>query len=122
MLRVKRRLFDLLNPKGPSLLRVYIRGCLGSNGPYFLAKAICKSKAPMKACFPAWAASKRKIPTEVMFKRRNFNLGSRCACALKRKIRLTSSLSSVNGSSLWSLALFLMGLVGFNLLMLKMFW
>ena len=58
---------------------------LGSNGPYFPTRAIWKFKSPTKACFLAWAASKGKVPTEVTLKRRNFNLASRCQCALKRK-------------------------------------
>ena len=38
----------------------------------FLAKVIWKPKAPTKACFIAWAATKGKVPTEDMLKRRNF--------------------------------------------------
>ena len=35
MLREKIRLFGLLNPGEPSLLRVYVRGCLGLRGLIF---------------------------------------------------------------------------------------
>jgi len=41
---------------------------VGSNCPDFLAKAIRKFKGPTKVCFLAWAASKGKVPTEVMLK------------------------------------------------------
>ena len=51
---------------------------LRSNHPTFPVKAIWKSKAPTKACFLVWAASKGKVPTEIMLKRRNFSLASRC--------------------------------------------
>ena len=43
---------------------------LVSNCPYFPVKEIRKSKAPTKACFFAWAASKGKVPTEVMRKKK----------------------------------------------------
>jgi len=36
------------------------------NYPDFPAKEIWKSKAPTKACFLAWVASKGKVPIEVM--------------------------------------------------------
>ena len=39
------------------------------NCPDFPAKEIWRSKAPMKACFLAWAASKGKVPTEVMLRK-----------------------------------------------------
>ena len=51
---------------------------LGSNHPIFPVKVIWKSKAPTKACFSSLGAFKRKIPTEIMLKRRNFRLASRC--------------------------------------------
>jgi len=44
----------------------------------FLAKEIWKSKAPTKACFLAWATSKGEVPTDIMLKKRNFILASRC--------------------------------------------
>ena len=48
-------------------------------------KEIWKSKAPSKAFFLAWEASKCKVPTEVMPKRRNFNLANRCAMSLEEE-------------------------------------
>jgi len=76
----------------------------------FLAKEIWKSKAPVKACFLAWAASKGKIPAEIMLKKRNFNLASRCALCLKEESidRLFVHFHWI--SSLSFLALSLMGI------------
>jgi len=49
--------------------------CIGSSFIDFPADAIWRSEAPLKACFLAWAATKGKVPTEEMLKRRNFKLG-----------------------------------------------
>ena len=58
---------------------------LGFNCPNFPAKAIWKSKAPTKACFLAWVTSKGKVPTEVVLKRRHFNLASSYAMCLEEE-------------------------------------
>ena len=52
--------------------------CEGSSIIDFPADAIWRSKAPTRACFLAWTATKGKVPTEYMLKRRNFKLASRC--------------------------------------------
>ena len=71
-----------LDSRGIFSVRSLCGKMLASNGPYFPAKDIWKSRAPTKACCIAWAASKGKVPTEVFLKRRNFNLASRCAMCL----------------------------------------
>ena len=72
---------------------------LGSNHLGVLVKAIWKCKAPMKACFLAWAASKGKVPSEIILKKRNFNFASRCAMCLEEE-------ESVDHLCLLSLGLF----------------
>jgi len=42
-----------LESKGTFFVKSLCKRMLGSNGPYFPAKAILKSKAPPKACFLA---------------------------------------------------------------------
>ena len=74
-----------LESKGTFSVKSRYKRMLGSNDPYFPAKAIWKSKAPMKGCFLTWVASKAKVPTENMHKRRNFNLTSRCAMCLEEE-------------------------------------
>jgi len=57
-----------LESKGTFFVKSLCQRMLGSNGVDFPAKAIWKSKAPIKACFLAWEASKGKVPMEVMLK------------------------------------------------------
>jgi len=76
----------------------------------FPAKEIWKSKAPSKVCFLAWAASKGKVPTEIMLKRRIFSLASRCALCLNEEESIDHLFLHCHwASTLWSLALSLMG-------------
>ena len=87
-----------LESNGTFSIKSLCKRMLGFQGPYLPVKAIWKSKAPTKACFLAWGASKGNVPMEIMLRRRNFNLASRCAMCLKRKNQLTTSLSIVNDS------------------------
>jgi len=83
---------------------------LGPNRPDFPGKAIWKSKVPIQACFLVWAVSKGKVPTEVMLKRRNFSLASRCARCLHEEELVDHLFVHCQWvSSLWALALSLMG-------------
>ena len=82
---------------------------LGSNGPYFPTKAIWKSKALTKASFLAWVAPTGKVPTEIMLKRKNFNLANRCAMCLEEEESIDYLFVHCEWVfSLWSLALFWM--------------
>jgi len=76
-----------LESRGTFSIKSLCKRMLGFKGPYFPTKAIWESKAAMKACFFAWAASKGKVPTEIMLKRRNYNLAGKFAmCLEKRRI------------------------------------
>jgi len=79
---------------------------LGSNHPIFPVKAIWKSKAATKACFLVLAATKGKVPTEIMLKRRNFSLDSRCVMCFHEEESVDTSLSVVNRSLHFGLWLF----------------
>jgi len=84
---------------------------LRSYGSYIPAKAIWKSKAPLKACFLAWAASKGKVPTEIALTRRKFNLASKCAMCLEEEELVDYLFIHCQWVfSLWSFAFFLMGI------------
>jgi len=84
---------------------------LGSNHPTFSVKAIWKSKAPTKASFLVWTVSKGKVPTEIRFKRRNFSLASRCVmCFHEEELIDHLFVHCKCVSSLWALALSLMGI------------
>ena len=83
----------------------------GTHHPNFPVKAIWKSKAPIKACFLVWAASKGKVPTEIMLKRRNFSLASRCVmCSHEEELVDHLFVHCKWVSSLWALGLSLMGI------------
>jgi len=65
--------------KGKFTIKSFYREvCEASSNLDFPTNAISRSKASTKACFLAWAATKGKVPTKYMLKRRNFNLGGRC--------------------------------------------
>ena len=66
-------------------IKIFIKISKGLSVIDFPADAIWKSKAPLKACFLAWAATKVKVPTEEMLKRRNFKLASRCPMCLREE-------------------------------------
>ena len=74
-----------IESKGTFSVKSLCKRMIGSSGPYFLTKAIWKSEAPTKACFLAWVASKGKVATEIMLKRRNFKLASSCALPLEEE-------------------------------------
>ena len=57
-----------LNSSGIFSVKSLCERMPGSNHPIFPVKAIWKSKAPTKACFLVWAASKGKVPIESMLK------------------------------------------------------
>jgi len=81
----------------------------GSHCPNYLAKAIWKSKAPMKAGFLLWAASKGTIAVDDMLRRRNFNLSSGCAMCLEEEPVDDLFVHYHWAFSLWLLSLSLMG-------------
>jgi len=84
---------------------------LASNCSYFSLKEIWKSKAPTKTYFLASVTFKGKVPTEVMLKKRNFYLASRCPMCLEDEESIDHLCVHYHwASSLWSLALFLMGI------------
>jgi len=98
------------DPNGTFFVKSLCNRLHGSSCSNFLAKAIWKLKAPTKAsCFLALAASKGKVATKVMLKRRNFNLASRSAVCLEEEDSVDHLFLHCQWvSSLWFLALSLM--------------
>ena len=83
---------------------------LASNCSYFSLKEIWKSKAPTKTYFLASVTFKGKVPTEVMLKKRNLNLASRCPMCLDKDESIDHLfVSIVIGPHLFGLSSFLDG-------------
>jgi len=88
-----------------SLSRVLYKGPPVTDFP---ADAIWRSKAPTKAL--AWAATKGKVPTEDMLKRRNFNLASRGPmCGHEEETTDYLFIHCMGVSGLWHLSCMLLG-------------
>ena len=76
----------------------------------FPSTAICRSKAPPKACFFAWAAALDKVPTKDFLKRRNFHGPSRCVLCREEEETIHHLLVHCQWASLlWQLGLSMMG-------------
>jgi len=82
----------------------------GGNCPDFPIKANWKSKAHMKSVLLCLAAANKKICTEDMLKRRNFNGPIRRPMCLEKKETMDYLLiRCIWASSLWHLSVSLMG-------------
>jgi len=101
-----------LNSKGSFSVKSFCSTYFDAlDGRDFTAKSIWKSKAPTKVCFFAWATTLGKIPTDDMLKRRNFRGPGRCSMCLQEEEALDHLLVHCRWvSSLWDLALSLMGI------------
>ena len=99
------------DPKGSFSIRSYCNALQDRSSFFdFPSVAIWRSKAPLKACFFAWAATKGKVPTEGFFKRRNFYEPSRCALCLEEEESVHHLLVHCRWVSLlWHLSLSIMG-------------
>jgi len=120
-LEVEDKIVCSLDSRGIFFVKSLSERMLGSNQPNFPDKAIWKSKAPKAGYFFTWAASKGKVFTKITLKRRNFNSANRCAMGLEEEKLVDHLFVHCQWVSSLSVLALSLGLVGLNLLILKMY-
>ena len=110
------------DPSGKFIIKSYCREIFRWLNQDVPARAIWKCKAPTRACYLAWAATRRKAPRATYLKGETWSWLVGIQSVLQRKRRLTAFFGFSHCqwvSDFWRLSLSLMGASGVKALTIR---